>query len=79
VRDFLGIGLRFPDQRLEPRLQVFADPLSKHGQPSRHQAVALVPANIDSVELFVLDRKAAIGSVSRWRQVTLTQSLLRPE
>jgi hypothetical protein len=22
VRDFLGIGLRFPDQRLEPRLQI---------------------------------------------------------
>jgi hypothetical protein len=22
VRDFLGIGLRFPEQRLEPRLQI---------------------------------------------------------
>jgi hypothetical protein len=64
-------------------LRAPANPLPMQARNHVHlagiqQLLALVSAQIQTVE-FLQRAKPAIGKVSRWAQVFLSQSLLRPE
>jgi hypothetical protein len=80
VRDPLRERLRLPDKRLQTLAQVGGRDLVEAvvDLAGVDQVVALSPFDVEAVPLRAVEREAGDGQGSRWAQVFLTQSLLRP-